>query len=37
MGDIDLNTCPFCEKEMKPIDQKLLNRMKDEAAYKWIG
>lgn len=30
MGDYNLAICPFCEKEMQPIEQRLLNRMKEE-------
>lgn len=30
MGDVALDTCPFCQKEMEPIEQELLDRMKEE-------
>jgi len=35
MGEYDLNTCPFCEKKMMPIEQKLLNRLKEESIHRW--
>lgn len=35
MGRYDLHTCPGCEKEMEPIDQLLLNQMKEEAKVRW--
>lgn len=35
MGDVDLNTCPFCNSEMQPIEQKLLNRMHEEVSREW--
>lgn len=35
MGDIALDICPFCNSEMQPIEQVLLNRMHEEVAKEW--
>lgn len=36
MGRYNLHTCPGCKKEMRPIEQMLLDRMKDEANDKYF-
>lgn len=35
MGDVRLDICPFCNKEMQPIDQILLDRMHEEVETRW--
>lgn len=35
MGEHDLNTCMFCSRQMEPISQVLLNRMKEEVRTRW--
>jgi DNA-directed RNA polymerase subunit RPC12/RpoP len=35
MGEHDLNVCPFCSSTMEPIEQELLDRMKEEVQTRW--